>query len=241
MTWAFTLAYNERLMIPYWVRHHKTFCERVIVYVDQDSDDGTWELAEREGAEVRLYVGNGALDDLAFIDLAHEHYKEARGKSDWVIWTDADEFVYHPKMAERLEKYRAEGANYPSVEGYCMFGLQPPSGNGQIYDEINTGIAAPEYAKVCIFDPMLDVRWEPGKHTAEVHGAVRGSGNDPIKLLHYRWLGEAYFLARNQRNYERLNEVNKQRQHGKELYPGYNGKYSPEWYAERVDVAMAVL
>lgn len=241
--WAYTLAYNERLIIPYWVRHYRTFCERVIVYVDTDTDDGTEDAARAEGAEVRAYVGNHALDDVAFVAFAEEHYREARGRADWVIWTDADEIVYHPRMAERLDAYRAQGVNYPYVPGYCMVSYEPPTGTGQIYDEIRAGLPSEEYSKVCLFDPMLSVEWATGKHTANVTGQAvnRGNGSDPPKLLHYRWFGRAYFEARNQKNYARINEANKLRQHGKETYPGYSGKYSPQWFDERVDVAMPVI
>jgi len=37
--WAFTLAFNEETLIAYWVRAYRTFCERVIVYVDTDTTD----------------------------------------------------------------------------------------------------------------------------------------------------------------------------------------------------------
>jgi hypothetical protein len=30
-----------------------------------------------------------------------------------------------------------------------------------------------------------------------------------------------------------VNALNKAMQHGKEIYPGYQGEYSPQWYAER--------
>src|SRR5262245_41681292 len=100
--WAFTLAYQEAVLIGHWVRHYRAFCERVVVYVDQDSDDGTADLALREGAEVRLHDTGGFLDDFAFVAFAEERYKEARGAAEWVVWVDADEFLYHPRLAARL-------------------------------------------------------------------------------------------------------------------------------------------
>lgn len=239
--WAFTLCYNEALMIRYWVRHYRTFCEKVIVYVDLESDDGTAKIAKKEGAEVRPYSGSGHLDDRAFVEFAQEHYKEARGKADWVIWTDADEIVYHPHIRLRLADYKVEGVTLPKLVGYGMLAHSPPSGTGQIYDEIKLGIPADEYAKVAVFDPMLDVQWSAGKHDAYAPGAVRDDGTDPLKLLHYRWLGEAWFKERNRRNYSRLDEQNRHAWHGKETYPGYIGKYGEGWYVGQIDGAKAVI
>jgi hypothetical protein len=31
--------------------------------------------------------------------------------------------------------------------------------------------------------------------------------------------------------------MNKAMQHGMEIYPGYQGQYSPQWYAERRGIA----
>ena len=234
--WAFTLAYNEAPLIRYWVRHHRTFCDKVIVYVDLGSDDGTAALARKEGAEVRPY-GPSGLDDLAFVAFAQEHYREARGHADWVVWADADEILYHPDLSDRLAELRRAGVTLPTVTGYSMMADHVPIGRGQIYDEIQCGFEVRAYAKVCIFDPLLDLTWTTGKHTAEAPGAVSDDGSDPLRLLHYRWLGEAYFLARNRRNYARTDALNRAHLHGRETYPGYIGEYSPEWYAERRSIA----
>jgi len=238
--WAFTLAYNEATLIRYWVRAYREFCDKVIVYCDLGSDDGTAALARREGAEVRPY-GPSDLDDVAFISFAQERYREARGHADWVVWADADEILYHPRLAERLVELRQAGVNYPTVTGYSMMADHPPTGLGQIYDEIQSGFQADAYSKVCIFDPALDVRWTTGKHTAEAEGAVSDDGSDPLRLLHYRWLGQEYFLERNRRNFARLNAMNKAMQHGRETYPGYQGTYSPTWYAERRSLAEVIV
>lgn len=238
--WAFTHAYNEALLIPYWVRAYKAFCERVIVYVDTLTDDGTEEVARAEGAEVREMVC-GQLDDVAFIAFAEAHYPEARGHADWVIWTDADEILYHPNLEQRLCDLRSEGVNCPTVTGYSMMADAPPTTSGQIYEEIQLGFRADSYSKVCVFDPNLDVHWQTGKHAANADGIVTDDGSDPLRLLHYRWLGEDYFLERNRRNFARLNAMNKAMQHGHEIYPGYTGAYSPAWYAARRGIAEVIV
>jgi len=240
--WAFTHAWNEEVMIPFWVRHYRTFCDKVVVYVDTDTDDATAILAKAEGAEVRPFHTVGALDDFAFVHFAEQHYIEARGNADWVIWTDADEIVYHARLVERLDELKDQGVTYPMVKGYSMLSHCPPSGMGQIYDEIKAGIEVPAYAKVCIFNPELEVAWTTGKHDARVFGrVVRDDGADPIKLLHYRWLGDEWFRQRNARNYARMNEINRQAHNGFESYPEYVGELSPDWYLGRIELARVVV
>jgi hypothetical protein len=239
--WAFCLAYNEATLIPYWVAHYRAFCERVLVYVDADSDDGTPGLAAEAGAEVRLHRTEG-LDDIAFVRFAEEHYKEARGRADWVVWVDADEFLWHPTLKARLADLRAQGVNCPKVQGYQMVADAPPSGPRPITEQIRRGLPVREYSKVCVFAPELDVAWEVGKHTAQVSGpAVYDDGRDPLKLLHYRYLGAEWLTARNARNFARMGEGQLVRKHGVETYPDHTGVYSAGWYAEQSAAAEEVV
>lgn len=239
--WAYCLAYNEADLIRYWVKHYRTFCERVTVFVDGGTDDDTAGQAFLWGARVRFRDGGG-LNDEALVAFAREHYPEARGRAQWVVWVDADEFVHHPAMFAHLDSLRAKGVTRPRVQGYQMVAEAPPSGTGHIYDEIRRGIPAPEYSKVCLFDPELDVAWQPGKHHATVTGNdVGDAGEAPVKLLHYRYLGHDWLVRRNARNFARMDEAQKGRRHGAETYPGYAGIYSPAWYAEQLASAQEVV
>ena len=238
--WAYTLVRNEETMVRYWARYYRAFCERVIVY-DESSSDQTSAVASAEGAEVRQYFGSEHLDDLAFIAFAQQTYPEARSHADWVIWTDVDEIVWHRNLIGHLTDMQAQGVTALRTEGYCMLAAEPPSGPGQITDLIRRGIPVKNYAKVAVFRPELDVRWTPGKHDADIRDVRWDDGSDPIKLLHYRWLGDAWFRARNERNYNALNQVNRERLHGLETYPDFFGYLSPQWFVGQTEVARDVV
>ena len=233
--WVYSVMRNEATILPYWLRHYQTFCERIVVYEDH-SDDGTPEIIRKSGAELRAYPGDG-LDDIAFITLANDQYREARGHADWVIWVDADEFLYHPRMAERLEQLKAEGASLPMVDGFNMVADAPPVGQGQIYDEITTGFRDRRYSKPVIVSPWLDVEWTVGRHEIVVTGRVVSGTGDPLRLLHYRYLGRAYHQARTLRNRTYLSESNKRNGLGWEVMPGWTGAYSTEWYEQQRQLA----
>lgn len=215
--WVYTIAHNEAPLLAYWLRHYCAVADRVIVYDDHSTDDGPALVTAYPNAEVRAYPGDG-LDDMAFIEFAQATYPEARGQADWVIWVDADEFVYHPYLLATLGRYHAESVTLPLVSGYAMYADAFPTGSGQIYDEIKRGVPYAAYSKPCVFNPALNLVWHAGKHgLRQDDGAVR-SATAELKLLHYRHLGGAWFEGRNHRNYTRMTPENIQRQHGFQVY-----------------------
>ena len=51
--WAYVIAWNEELMLPYYLRHYSTFCDKIIVY-DNMSTDSTRMIAESYGDLVEV-------------------------------------------------------------------------------------------------------------------------------------------------------------------------------------------
>jgi len=216
--WTFCLLHNEAPLLPYFLRHYAPLSERVILYDDHSSDGGPSLAQAYANVTVRPYPGGG-LDDLAFVEFAGQAYREARGQADWIIWVDADEFVYHPALRSVLAGYTFQGFTLARTLGYAMWAERFPSGAGQIYDEIKSGVVDPHYAKPVILNPAVDIAWHAGKHGL-LSGAetVRESPAE-IKLLHYRHLGQAYYDGRNARNYGRMSAANIARGHGFQTYP----------------------
>jgi glycosyltransferase involved in cell wall biosynthesis len=234
--WVYTVVRNEALLIRYWLRHYQSFCSRVIVY-DDASDDGTREMVQASGAELRDCPWSG-LDDMLAAAFASQQYREARGQADWVIWVDGDEFIYHPAIESHLAHMQALGVTLPQVAGYSMFADQPPAGDGQIYGEVRNGIPDERYCKPVVLDPYIDMQWGPGKHEFAANG-VRDAGTSvQLKLLHYRWFGENAYLQRNARNLSKLSQSNRDYGLGIEVFsPTYTGHHSFEWYRQMQRVA----
>lgn len=216
--WVFAVIHNEAPLLPYFLRHYLPQADRVVLF-DDHSTDGSAELAAAYArVTVRPYPGDG-LDDQELVDFAARTYPDARGKADWCVWVDADEFVYHPDLRGRLAQYRAAGVQLPRVEGYQMFANAFPTTEGQIYDEVKVGARAPFFDKPVVFDPALALKWIPGKHAlAEPYEGRRGGAAD-LKLWHFRLLGERYFMQRNARNYARMSARNVAQGLGYQTYP----------------------
>lgn len=226
------------------MRHYRSFCERVIVYVDKESSDGTADIARAEGADVRPYGNSVGLDDQAFVDFANAKYTEANGQADWVIWSDGDELLYAHDMPTRLEQFHNGGITLPHVDYYVMSSPGLPDHPGQIYDvpDFRRGLFVQADAKIAIFNPnALHVQWYAGKHQANIQGPIIRDNGEPLKLLHYRWLGEDYLRARDSKNYARLSQMAKYNRHGVHVYPDYVGPYNPMWPHQGPDDAQDVL
>jgi len=134
-------------------------------------------------------------DDI-LLALKNAAYKSSRGKADWVMVVDIDEFVYHPDLTELLSQYGAQGITLPEIQGFEMVSECPPFTDGQIYQEIRRGFRNPWYSKCAVFDPALEINYLPGSHACVPTGLVRRSEGIELKLLHYRFLGEDYFCGR---------------------------------------------
>lgn len=205
-------------MLPYFLRHYAPLCDRVIIFDDHSDDGGPALAAAYPNVEVRPYPGAG-LDDIEFVEFAARTYPEARGLADWVVWVDADEFIYHHDLRGLLRHYQAQGITLPLVQGYAMFAERFPTTPAQIYAEVRCGTAYAAYSKPVVFDPRLELRWGAGKHDLQDAGAAVRSTTAEIRLLHFRHLGAEYFTARNARNYARMTMANIGRNLGFQVYP----------------------
>lgn len=198
---AYTLCHNEEILLPYYLRHYGPICERIVIMDDGSTDQSPRIARSHPKVELRLKeeaIGGDprVYDEYIFLKFRNEAYKESRGQADWVIVTDLDEFLWCPDFLGTLERYKTLGITLPKVSGYDMISDRPPSGQGQIYDEIKYGFPSPGYSKREIFDPLIDIRFSLGGHTCLPKGKITESENSDIKLLHYRLLGENFAVEK---------------------------------------------
>lgn len=219
LCWAYTIVRNEAKMLPWWLRWYSQFCERLVVYDDQ-SDDGTPDLARAAGAEIRDLPFTG-LDDGEHVRFAESIYPEARGRALWVAWIDADEFVSFQggSTLETLVYLRARGVRLPIVQGWQMYSDYLP--NPELHREqlpalVTSGLPDGNYSKQIIFDPTLELTFGLGRHPPTAGFEAQPS---PLRLLHFRFMGRQYYLERSARNYARLSDRAKSAGWGHATYP----------------------
>lgn len=206
--YIYVVAHNEEFMLPYFMRHYKQFSNNITLW-DNESTDSTVEIAKDMGANVVRFDTGGAFYEAKNVEMKNSYYKRDRGKSDWAIVVDVDELIWHPDLAGILKIYKKEKITVPLVDGYEMISDIPPKLNGQIYDEIKTGMPSRWYCKRAVFDPVVDINFGIGSHFCKPTGTVRNSSKADIKLLHYRLLGIEYLISRWKVRLSRQSDENK--------------------------------
>lgn len=157
------LAFNEEEILPYTIRHYRTFASRVIVH-DAHSPDRTAEVSRAAGAEVESWGLGGVVSDTEYCALKNSCWKGT--DADWVIVCDADEMIYFPSIEvlglgkseaiNTLAVYSGMGAAVIKPHGFEMFSATYPTTAGQIYEEVNMGARDDQwYSKPLLFNPRL--------------------------------------------------------------------------------------
>ena len=201
---VYSNMYNEETILPYWLRHYETIADRIFVWDDYSTDD-TKEILKKHPKVTLLDIGKKNSEAGYWArELFPQYEKYSIGSADWVVLADADEFVYAPNLQEILEKEKEKGTHVIRCTGYAMVSKGLPTTDGQIYEEIKNGLVHGLESKWAIHATVPGVRYARGKH-GPVHNQRRfvRNRNAGIKLLHYRYLGEAYQDKQDRRNLAR--------------------------------------
>lgn len=236
---VYTMVHNEEALMPFFMRHYGRFAQKIVV-LDNESNDRTAAIAREGGAEV-IPVDTGGKHRVRVLRKEmNTRYWASRGKADWVICAEGDEFLWHPDLPALLEGYWRRGITLPRVQGFDMVADAPPVGAGQIYEHLKHGFPAELYAKRAVFNPMLDINFGPGGHTALPCGPVVQTERTDLKLLHYRYLGEEYFVRRYEEHRRRICEENIRNDWGTECLTDHRERYRKDLEEARAKIVQVV-
>lgn len=225
MITIYSLMYNEELMLPHYLEHYKKrFPGCKIVLFDNESTDNSVSIAKDAGCDVRTYSTGGKLDDLTYLKIKNNCWKDA--ETNWVLVCDIDELC---DISEKeLSREEGNGSTVIQFHGFNMVNLQ----DDLHIDTIETGVRAPSYDKLYLFDKsqIKEINYSPGCHGASPAGKIRLS--KAIYLCkHYKYINLDYMIARHKMFSQRLSDENKKR--------GYAVHYSypPERIAKEFENA----
>lgn len=231
--WLYCIIRNEARILPYLLRHYEQFVDKMLFFEDHSTDCTRDLILEHSKCELYDWPGTSGVVDDEFLNFANSKWKEARGIADWVIWIDADEFLYHPKITEVLTRYINDGIDIPDIQGFTMVSDKFPEKDGQIYEEIKRGFPEEIWSKKCIFRPHVNMVYNMGRHSIDMRLVTgKTSSTRELFLLHYRCLGLEYLKSRNERNWNRVPERCRIRSLGTNCSPGFKGAYGFDWYVE---------
>lgn len=89
-----TLTYNSEKILPFFLRHYSKFCDKMIFYDNESTDNTASIINSFPNTEVRTFTTNNELNEAAFLEIKNNAWKENRDY-DWQIVVDCDEFLHH--------------------------------------------------------------------------------------------------------------------------------------------------
>lgn len=213
------LAWNEEKILPYTLDYYSQFCEKIFVH-DNMSTDGSNEIYSRyPKVEVLKWDSNGQINEMNYVKIKSNAYKQYSRSADWVIVCDCDEYLYHENLIEKLSEYKLAGITVPIIDGHDMVCEVFPEYDGKILTD-KVRIGSETYEPMCkniIFDPKLDVQYGIGGHSFQAPNGVLSPTAD-LKLLHYKFLGKDYVKRVYVSRAKRLSDFNKQHKFGEHYF-----------------------
>jgi len=206
------LAWNESRILPFTLDYYSIFCEKIFVYDNMSNDSSDDIYKQYSKVEVIKWDSGNEINDMNYIQIKSNAYKEKSRNCDWVIVCDCDEFLYHENLIDKLEEYKSYGITVPKIDGHDMVSEIFPEYDGKLLtDKIKIG--SQTYDPMCkriIFCPFLDMNYGIGAHNFNCAYGVE-SKEAELKLLHYKFLGKDYVNERYKMLANRVSEFNKQR------------------------------
>lgn len=193
----YALVWNERPLLPFFLEHYRPFVERFHLF-DDGSTDGS---AEYLAAQADVSLGSFRCEGDSFVEAARTFYREAwkasRGACDYVIVVNIDELLYNPDPAAALAEARAAGITAMPARGWEIVTDAFPE-RGPLTRTANRGVHSKAMSKLAIFAPdaIDEIGYTAGRHGVNPTGRVAVSPEPIFDLLHYKYLGEEYLVAR---------------------------------------------
>lgn len=199
----YTITYNEEKILPFFFQHYEQFVDHFFVY-DNKSIDGTVnECLKRDDVTVTIWDSNKKFEEFKMTELRNSIWKRSKGVADFVIVCDADEFLFSRKdlFIYTLAKMKAEHFSVLKPNGYGMVSSKFPILNSKrpITKQVKQGAKVPSLDKCVLFDPskITESNFSLGSHFCMPEGTVKVYRDPNIMLLHYKNLGVAYSIEKN--------------------------------------------
>lgn len=208
------LCWNEEKMLPFMFDYYSQFVDFFTIYDNYSTDKSELIIRSHNNTEIIKFSMNNQINDFVYQNIKNNCWKKSRGKADYVVVCDMDEFVFHPYINGFLQSAIKQKISLPCPIGYDMYNDTFPKYvlNKTLPYLIHRGVRDVEYySKQILFDPhrIVEINYCPGAHRANPCGYVKKFDDESLKMLHFKNLGIDYILKRVRMYRERLSQENK--------------------------------
>ena len=207
----YALCWNEERILPFVLDYYGRFVDHITVYDNHSTDHSREIILSYPNTKV-VEFGENEFDDTIHNDIKNNCWKQSRGKADFVVVCDMDEFLYSPDIKTSLEQLISQRISVVQPEGYDMYSEDYPSySKGHlITDIVKHGIRSQWFAKCILFDPhaVVEINYKPGAHECHPVGRINRSSTTGFKLLHYKNIGIKQTIQRIHTYAQRLSKEN---------------------------------
>ena len=220
---VYAVCFNESYLMPHFLKHYKD--AQQIFILDNYSTDKTVEIVKNAGREIIQFNTGRTFNDTVHKFIKNNVWKLSRGKADYVIVQDLDEFLYFPdenSLVDGIQKLKSRNVPYLESTGYniCFNDIEYTSITDNIVDYTVKGYRNDKYDKCLIFNPNLiqEINYEEGCHKISPKPSTRSSCDIKTFILHYKHIGRSYEMKRKMFLRDRMSVDNSLRGFGTEYF-----------------------
>lgn len=216
----YCLCWNEERMLPFFFRHYDPLVARYFVF-DNGSTDRSLDML---AAHPKVTVDSFRPPQDTLVDAARGFYEtvwhRSRGVADWVFIVNIDEHLHHPDGSRYFQRCRRDGITAMVTTGYEMVAATFPRPTDVLSQTITRGARAEYLDKLCAFRPdaIERLQYSAGRHGANPEGRVVFPKRPALRLLHYKYLGSDYVIARYAELGARIGATDRERGWGRHYF-----------------------
>lgn len=216
----YAVCWNEEKMLPFMFQYYERFVDHFTIYDNYSDDNSETIIQSHPNTEIKKFSMGGEINDHIYQNIKNNCWKQSRGKADYVIVCDIDEFIYHKDIHQAITLLKDGRYSIVKPYGYNMYSTDYP-----VYDphqlmtnKVKLGVRVPMFDKCILFDPhaIVEINYKPGAHECYPWGRVRLYREDEMKLLHFKNIGLNQLLERNRLYVSRLSKENIDNNYGAE-------------------------
>lgn len=238
-----TICHNDIDILPFAINYWKKSVSHVFVYLMSSSNDGSKEYLSQfnDFISVIPVADDNELNDVRNVVLKNKAWKASRGKADFVIVTDLDEFIFSNNLENELEYMKNNGMTIVAPEVYHLISEQGPevlNKSDLLHKQVRYGYYDPKFGKYCIFNPneIDDINFMPEAHICHPRGNIKYYDKHKIFLLHAKYVGRKRFIEKSHFYSSRLSQMNKENKYG--IEHTYNDNILEELFNKKLNNAV---